>query len=702
MRSMRFSVNDMKNIVFFIGKDGCDENIGSFEEPLQTLAEAKRRIKDLPRSGENVTAFMRGGRYYLDETLVFDETDRPNVTFCAYKDELCEIAGTKPVKGFEKETVNGKLMFTKTLGAEFADFHSLFKGDVRLSTPRFPKKGYLRVHSLNTDDNIWDEKTTPWPLTLGQHSFNASPGDISAPFHNIADVTVRVLHYWHDELSALKAFDPETGRVSFERPATMLIKENDKYYFENVFEALSEPGEWYFDKVCRKLYYVPFEGDDENTLILHASSLEQLVKIDGCSGLTFENLVFRDTDWRIPSEDDSSNWGSWRQQHNMDAPQAALDVKGVFSVRHASGILIKNCEFINMGASAVKFMKGTVKSAVENCRFENIAGTAVFAGGVNSEDKTDPDVVSDITIKNNEIYKYGRRFFCAIGVHLTFVNGADICNNEIHDGYYTAISVGWIWGYAYHITNNISIKNNLIYNIGQGWLSDMGGVYMLGEQPGSVVSGNVIHNVAADPDEGGYGGWGLYLDEGSQHIILENNLVFCCGSQGFHTHYGRGNTVRNNILALNGEGAIRPVSRPEGHIATNYIGNILLTAEKTPVYNVMNDKTCFKDDGNLIFNITEPDALYFCKGDFSGTLDYANAKAEGFAGEDHIADPCFADLKGFDFILNENSPAFDHGFKAFDYTLAGTLPETLIGIITPGGKTAYNFDARLCEFKGAK
>ena len=692
----------MKNSALFISKHGSDDNIGSFEEPLKTLEGAKQHLKAMPDDCGNVTVFLRGGRYYLDETLVFDSTDRPNVTFCAYKDELCEIAGTKPVKGFSKETVNGVTVFTKTLGSDYSGFHSLFKGDVRLSTPRFPKKGYLRVQSLNTDDNIWDEKSTPWSLTLGQRSFNSAPGDIAAPFHNITDVTVRVLHYWHDELSALKSFDPETGRVSFERPATMLIKPNDKYYFENVFEALSEPGEWYFDTEEHKLYYVPSEGDNENTLILYASSLEQLIKIEGCSGLTFENIIFRDTDWRIPSEDDSTNWGSWRQQHNMDAPQAALDVKGVFSVRHASGILVKNCEFINMGASALKLMKGAKNCAVESCRFENIAGTAVFAGGVNSENKADADVTANITVKNNEIYKFGRRFFCAIGIHLTFVDGAKLVNNEIHDGYYTAISVGWIWGYAYHITNNISIKNNLIYNIGQGWLSDMGGVYMLGEQPGSVVSGNVIHNVAADPDEGGYGGWGLYLDEGSQHIILENNLVFCCGSQGFHTHYGRGNTVRNNILALNGEGAIRPVSRPEGHIATNYTGNILVTAEKTPVYNVMNDKTCFEDDGNLIYNITDPAALYFCKGDFNGTFDYENAKAEGFAGEDYIADPCFADLNGFDFTLKENSPAFAHGFKAFDYNKAGTLPGTVTGTGKPGGKTAYNFDARLCAFKAIK
>ena len=148
-------------------------------------------------------------------------------------------------------------------------------------------------------------------------------------------------------------------------------------------------------------------------------------------------------------------------------------------------------------------------------------------------------------------------------------------NNEIHDGYYTGISVGWVWGYAYHATKNITIHRNLIYNIGQGWLSDMGGIYMLGKQPGTSLTENVIHNVAADPGEGGYGGWGIYLDEGSSYMAVEKNLVYACGNQSFNVHYGEGNVIRNNIAALSAEGLMSPgIDKGETHATALYYNNI--------------------------------------------------------------------------------------------------------------------------------
>jgi len=84
---------------------------------------------------------------------------------------------------------------------------------------------------------------------------------------------------------------------------------------------------------------------------------------------------------------------------------------------------------------------------------------------------------------------------------------------------------------------------NHIHHIGEGYLSDMGCVYTLGHQPGSVVK----NNFCTDVQSFNYGGWAYYTDEGSRDELFENNIGARTKCAGHHQHYGTDNTLRNNV-----------------------------------------------------------------------------------------------------------------------------------------------------------
>ncbi len=681
------------DVVLYVSPDATDTGEGTLASPVSLLG-AKEMLKGLKNEKTSATVYLLGGTYYFDDVLCFNSEDMSNVTYKAYDEKEVVFSGAYEINGFKESEANGVKVFTKKLDTSSDNwyFKSLYSDNGELNITRFPEEGYFTVKATAPEDDLWTEENRPWEFTYGQRSFYANTEDIPSEFHNEEDVNIRILHYWHDELMNITSFDSKSGKIGLSRPSSMEIRDIDRYYFENVFEALNEPGEWYLDKASGVLYYVPKEGEKADTLTLYGSNIDRLIDISGVDGISFEGVHFTRTDWVEPKADGFYT-GTWWEENNMDFPQAAIFVDGVVAVEYAENIHFKNCEFTDLGGTAVKMKFGVKNSSVENCYFENIAATAIYVGGENCLPEQE-NYTQNITIKNNEIYKYGRKFFCAIGIHITFCDTAEVVNNEIHDGYYTGISVGWIWGYAYHVTKNVNISRNLIYNIGQGWLSDMGGIYMLGKQPGTVLKENVIHNVAADPGEGGYGRWGIYLDEGSSYMEVEKNLVYACGNQSFNVHYGEGNIIRNNIAALSGEGLMSPgIDKGETHATAIYYNNIFLTYNKAPIYIEMLNSSHFYDNGNLMWSVTEGDELYFTSGEKSYSLKIAQSK--GLIHYPTVADPGFKDPLNFDFTLAEDSPAFALNFEAWDYSVAGTVKDSVIGINREGGKTPYNAESEL-------
>ncbi|MBQ6018621.1 MAG: right-handed parallel beta-helix repeat-containing protein [Clostridia bacterium] len=682
-----FAVGDFPGgetgLEIYVSPEGDDANPGTPDAPMRSLA----RVKDLLRErggmfGGGATVYLYGGVYGFSEPLEFTAEDLPDVTYRAVPGETAVFSGAVPLTGFSETTVNDVRAFA--LKTEMT-FDTLYHPTEEIRTPCYPDEGFFSVKDVDHADDLFTAETSYWSESRGNTSFNADPADIQIAFSQPERVWVRLLHGWLDEISHMTSYDADSGKVRYARPATFHTEPGDIYRFENVFEALDAPGEWYLDEDADELYYIPFDGETADDLILWAPVTSRLVTVDGAQGLAFEGIRFTQTEWTLSVVPDGNET---RQKYNIDAYQAGSECDAALNIQNAENIAFRNCEFIDIGNSGLRFIKNVHHVTVENCILRRIGSTAVAVYGENVPDS--PEALSDFRIVNNLIESYGRNTNESIGVHMMYVRDSAVAHNEIRDGFYTGISCGWIWGHEPQVTKNVSIRDNLIHEIGQGRLSDLGGIYMLGEQEGTVLSGNVICNVvctAGGNGRGGngYGGNGIYTDAGSSFFTIEKNLVFDCSANGINLGgLNYGHTVRNNIAVFCNLSAFDPGSCDIEGGETCVCENNIFVSDNAPVILNLERSAQFTERANLLWDLANGAHVFGSDG-YSGNYENKvripafHAKLNGFLKDDVIADPLFADAAARDFTLAPDSPAFGTGFEAWDYAAAGLRKDTAVG-----------------------
>jgi hypothetical protein len=97
-------------------------------------------------------------------------------------------------------------------------------------------------------------------------------------------------------------------------------------------------------------------------------------------------------------------------------------------------------------------------------------------------------------------------------------------------------------------------------------LSDGGGIYSLGLQPGSRITHNLIHGVKVNAGRAQSNG--MFLDEGTKELLIENNIVYDIAMSPLRFHKAKHPTlVRKNVLACKeGKPPIAYNSTREGDI----------------------------------------------------------------------------------------------------------------------------------------
>ena len=162
---------------------------------------------------------------------------------------------------------------------------------------------------------------------------------------------------------------------------------------------------------------------------------------------------------------------------------------------------------------------------------------------------------------------------------------------------------------------------------------------------------NLVHHVNAYS----YGGWGLYTDEGSSDIVLENNVVYDTKTGGFHQHYGREQRhPQQHLRLLPGDANRR--SREDLKNSLTLLHNIVYCDNDQVLTRVWRNGD-YHVDYNDYWTTAAAVPL------FDGR-DFDQWRAT--SGQDRhsiLADPRFVDAGRRNFQLQPGSPALALGFR---------------------------------------
>jgi hypothetical protein len=452
-----------------------------------------------------------------------------------------------------------------------------------------------------------------------------------------------VHHLWVGVRLAVASVDDKEHLVTFVTKSRRRLTDGPelaRYYVENALELLDAPGEWYLNRKTGTLYYWPLPGENLATATVIAPVLPHLLRLDGKAGarveyLTLHGLTFAHAEWWLPRD-------------NPGDIQAAAYVPGAIQGDFVRRCAVENCTVTHVSNYAVHLARGCQHNRVAGCHAFDLGAGGIRIGEMAVRPEPQEQTHNNLVI-NNHVHDGGRVFPQAVGLWVGQSFENRLAHNHVHDLDYTGISLGWTWGYGKALARGNVVEHNHIHDLGRERLSDMGGIYTLGMQPGTVIRGNVFHDIAGYR----YGGWGIYFDEGSTHIRAENNLVYRTTHGGFHQHYGKENVVRNNVFAFGRDAQIQR-TRVEDHRSFTFERNIVywregkLLAGNWSKVNATFDRNCYWRQGG--------GGVGFDK------RTWAQWRELGQDEHSLLADPLFVDAARHDFRLEPRSPAFKLGF----------------------------------------
>ena len=519
----------------YVSVNGSDDNDGSKEKPFKTINKAKETAAKMSSAMTgDIIVNIDSGTYFLEETEVFEPKHSGQNGFDIIyrgtdKNNLPRISGGVDITGWEKHT--DKIWKASVDSVE--EIRNLYVNDFPATRARTK---YMYVNTDFYDDP--DTKTMNDGMFVKKQNFIREfkrPQDIEILFPiqwNCHFLPVEDIIVPEDgEYVTIKMKQPYFDTAcTFTAVNALIVKKGEDFYMENAYEFLDEPGEFYFDRGEKVVYYYPESGINMQTAKTTVAKTEGLIDVKGDSiknkvqNLKFENLAFRYGAWNEVSE---KGYITRQAGEGIDTTTGkSYVIHSQVSVNRAMNIDFSGCDFACLGSDALSFVEAVSNSTINGNTFRDLSGSAIAIGRIdhykNKEvlASTDQEMCCNIDVTNNVIRRLAGEWRGNVPITVYYAKNVNILHNDLSSVPYTAITVGWGWGSRNpEDGGNHKVSYNKIHDVLTS-LHDGSHIYTLGALPGSEISYNHLSKT-------NYSLGGVYSDSGTSYLDIHHNVIDC-------------------------------------------------------------------------------------------------------------------------------------------------------------------------------
>ncbi len=557
----------------WVSPSGSDENPGTKEQPMATVAMALRKVRELrrlsdPSVGDGVHIILTDGTYTLTEPIIIRPEDSGTAMSPTFIEAAAEakpvFSGGIPVKGWQKCNIkvpglpkealdNIWVADAPRIGGRLLEFRQLWVNNQKaIRTSDYNEGKLQRILSVDKQNQVlWIPKPNIGTIKdAGQLEF------FIHQWWGIAILRVKSVEVIGD--SARVSFLQPESRIEFEHPwpAPFIdVKKNQNgnsaFFFMNAIQLLDRPGEWYEDLSTGKIYYWPRQHEDLTKAQVMTPVFDNLVQVEGTldlqvSYINFKKISFEHTSWlrpsiagHVPLQAGMYLLDAYKLKAPGTPDKAGLENQAWIG-RQPAGVTIKNanhinferCNFIHMAATGLDLISGTSNDKVEGCIFNDIGGSGIqvgFFGDAAFEahlpyDPSDKREVCQFEkIANNLITNCTNEDWGCVGISVGYAHDINIEHNEVCNLNYSGICIGWGWTKTINCMRNNRIYANHIHHFAKQ-MYDVGGIYTLSAQPHTEIYNNCIHDLEKAPYTHDLNHWQyIYFDEGTSGIWVHDN-----------------------------------------------------------------------------------------------------------------------------------------------------------------------------------